>query len=116
MEYAGNTEGLFGLIDESQEMIWQERRFDILFSHSLSYKRGNQPDKAINLWEKIAQAEAPESYSARIELAKYYEHRLKDFSGALKYSLEAKNGCPDRPIFIEELEKRINRLHRKLSR
>lgn len=116
LEQAGDREGLYNLIEASREMLERENRFDILFSQALSYKRGSQTEKAEALWLKIAQTGAPESYSARLELAKFYEHRLKDFAGALKFTLEAREECPPGAHHLQAIEKRINRLHRKLSR
>ena len=114
LEQSGDWEGLYNLMEASCEMLEQENRFDILFSHALSYKRGAEVEKAHTLWLKIAQTGAPEAYPARLELAKYYEHRLKDFAVALKFTLEARSECPQNPRHREAIEKRINRLHRKL--
>ncbi|SEM25135.1 hypothetical protein SAMN04489760_1088 [Syntrophus gentianae] len=52
-------------------------------SLSLIYKRANQWDKAVNLWEDLLK-ENPENIFAAEELAKWHEHRRKDFESAFR--------------------------------
>jgi hypothetical protein len=64
-----------------QEMTLAKRHLSLL------YKRLEQFDKAICLWESIR--ESDDNLFAYLELAKYYEHKAKDFKLALHITEEA---------------------------
>ncbi|WP_176220879.1 ribonuclease H-like domain-containing protein [Cohnella massiliensis] len=90
------------------------------------YKRLGRFDLAVPLWRRTAErAEraAIPSYDAHIELAMHYEHRLKDYGGALELAERALDLALRRPPAAggaarsrqerEELQRRIERLRRK---
>ncbi|MFH2036349.1 MAG: ribonuclease H-like domain-containing protein [Candidatus Zixiibacteriota bacterium] len=91
-------------------------RYDIMFFHSMAYKRSGQLDEAVSLWNKIAHSGSPESFSALVELSKYYEHKTKDCQRAIECALAAQEILPQAPSIRQDLKKRINRLNRKVCR
>ena len=86
----------------------------------LQKRRGNL-DEAVRWWEQAA--EQSRVY-AHVELAKHYEHRIKDFVEAQKWSqaaLEIVNADKDmlehaREHWQAELEHRLNRLDGKIKK
>ncbi|MCX6827407.1 MAG: ribonuclease H-like domain-containing protein [candidate division Zixibacteria bacterium] len=114
LQSRGENKEVWTLLEDFGHILRQQARYDILWLHSLAYKRGELLVKAVPLWEEIARTDSTESFWARIELAKYYEHRQKDYNTALKHAQSACENCP-RHTFSPELDKRINRLRRKLA-
>ncbi len=71
------------LLDE----VWKEGgAFSLKAGRILSifHKRAGRLDKAVAVWEKMWHIH--HGYFEGIELAKYYEHTLKDYSKALEYA------------------------------
>ena len=87
---------------------------------SVLQKRRGDLDEAVRWWE---QAAGQGHIYAYVELAKYYEHRAKDFGEAQKWSqkaLEIVNSDGDIPEYVREhwraeLEHRLKRLDRKIN-
>jgi len=104
------------LLEKFDGISWAYKRYDILFLQSLAYKRSGRLSDAVALWKKIIEGSALETFPAFIELAKYYEHRVKDIREALKMTLSARDICPPRPFLRGEIQKRIGRLTKKLSK
>jgi len=92
------------------------------------YKKQNQLEAAIRLWKIATDHQNFESY---IELAKCYEHRLKDYSEAIHWTEKAIDSLPDflnevenqniyasfqARIQYSNLEHRLERLYKKNSR
>jgi uncharacterized protein YprB with RNaseH-like and TPR domain len=84
---------------------------------SILEKRRNNLPISIQLWQKAAEYE--EVY-AHVELAKAFEHKLKNFSEAIYWTEQAISivQSPDFPdlernIWFSKLEHRLNRLRRK---
>jgi uncharacterized protein YprB with RNaseH-like and TPR domain len=82
---------------------------------SLMYKRTGRWDEAISLWEMMITGDSGNVFAA-VELAKWYEHRERDYSRALslvKQVLPSAGRLPgsDR----EALVYRMNRLKRRLA-
>jgi len=113
LERRGEFLNLCDLISGYDQMIRTRGRFDLLFFQSISYKRAGHLEKAVTLWNDIAARGIPESFYARVELAKFYEHRARDFKTALNISLLAQSDCPETRYIHEELERRIRRLEKK---
>ncbi len=90
-------------------------RHDVLFLHSLSCKKIDDFPRAVQIWENIAAGSSPVSFYARIELAKYCEHRLKDIAAALDHSARACENCPPGEYYRSALARRMQRLKGKLS-
>jgi len=87
---------------------------------SIMEKRRDNYDKSIQLWRGAA--EYKEIY-AHEELAKVFEHKIKDYSQAIYWTEQALTIVDsqnfshlDRGIWKSKLEHRLNRLKRKLSR
>lgn len=91
-----------------------------VYQWSFMEKRRENLYIAIELWE---QAAADEEIFAHIELAKYFEHRQKDFSQAIFWTQTALDIVKtdnysriDRQQLLPEIEHRLARLNRKISR
>ncbi len=83
-------------------------------------KRRNNIDKSIQLWQNAVEYE--EIY-AHVELAKAFEHRLRDYAQAIFWTEQAVTliqspGFPDieRSIWESQLLHRLGRLMRKFER
>lgn len=94
------------------------------FLLSLERKKQQQWEQARKLWEELSLTQNDQlAFEANIELAKYYEHKLKEFNKALNYTekaveiFEKSNGEIWRreDQLSLELEKRWKRLKRKLE-
>ncbi len=84
-------------------------------------KEGNWPE-AVNLWRKLARPEG-RCLDAYLELAKFYEHRARDYVTALDWSRRALAEAHDQgslpfssPCHPAALRHRINRLNVKIER
>ncbi|WP_144462823.1 ribonuclease H-like domain-containing protein [Bacillus pumilus] len=81
---------------------------------SLQYKRQNEWDQAVQIWEKLfASSDVHLALKAGIELAKYQEHREKDARSALSVTESLLSFSTLSQRETEELEKRKKRLLRK---
>jgi uncharacterized protein YprB with RNaseH-like and TPR domain len=116
LERQGLFEELCDLLTGYENIFRSQRRHDILFYHSLFCRRTGRLSQAVSLWEEIAAGDSKNSFYARIELAKYYEHRLKAAAPALEQAYAAKSECPPKAALIEELNRRIRRLEKKSRR
>ena len=92
----------------------------VLFYWSYMEKRRENLSIAIELWE---QAAAEKEIFAHIELAKYYEHRTKDYIQAIIWTQSALNLVKssnfsriDQQQILPEIEHRLARLNRKNSK
>jgi len=77
------------------------------------YRRGGQWERAREIWEEIYRRQR--SITAGVELAKYYEHRSRDYRLALDVVQEALV-WPHAASFRASLQHRKERLVRKLAR
>jgi len=109
-------EKVYQILSESFQLISDKRRYDILFTQSLTCKRTGRLEEAKKIWTDIARNSNPQTYLALIELAKYYEHRKKDYVIALDYTNKAQTICPARRYDKNEIVRRISRLNNKLSK
>ena len=71
-------------------------------------KRGDV-EKAVNLWKMVG------DIHSHIEIAKFYEHKKKDFSLALKHTEIALTKAKSNPEIAKELIKRRERLIKKIE-
>lgn len=84
---------------------------------SLLYKKQNRLEEAVPLWEKLSRSQNQKCrYTAVIELAKYFEHKKKEFGKALYIAEQLLSDA----AFLsekesEKLQVRIARLKRKYS-
>jgi hypothetical protein len=72
-------------------------------------------NQSVEIWESVAKEKTSESFWACVELAKYYEHHLRDFKSALEYTRLAQSSGLIKPRQFQEIEKRAFRLSRKLK-
>lgn len=88
------------------------------------YKKLHQWDKAEKVWYGYLESAEPFSLHFHVELAKLYEHRTKDLSGAQQMTLRAMSALDElapqletRQVRIrrENLRHRLNRIERKQS-
>ena len=84
------------------------------------WKRAKLWDKALMIWNRLWQ-DHDDAFGA-IELAKYYEHKAKDFIEALRIieALHAKRSRESDALVFEarpdRIAHRIDRINRKLAR
>jgi tetratricopeptide (TPR) repeat protein len=81
---------------------------------SLLYKYLQQRDEAVAIWASLA-AEGTHLMFPYLELAKHYEHRVKDYAAAERYTLLAMERAYG-AVEHAELEHRLNRVRAKAER
>ncbi|MBY8913732.1 ribonuclease H-like domain-containing protein [Bacillus sp. YC2] len=85
-----------------------------LFDLAMLYKKQNRQADAVQLWKKLMTSDLHKCrYQSAVELAKYFEHHVKDFRQALQ---AAKQAAADEELSEKEAERlhvRIVRLKRK---
>src|SRR5574340_128997 len=91
-----------------------------LYRYAEVARKGGEFDQAAQLWQKAADYQ---EWSACLELAKYYEHRQRDYQAALQWTQQARQYLEASLLpkymltsLLNELQKREDRLHHKLSR
>jgi len=89
---------------------------------SWQYKRINQYENAVKIWQKMIE-EQESGIFPYVEMAKYLEHKQKDYKKALYYAEEAKKllnknkmNTKNRKCNIEKIEHRRSRLLKRLNR
>ena len=81
---------------------------------SMAFKKTGQADRALSIWEEMLTWPYREDVTPYIELAKYHEHRRKDFEKAMAYVDQALAQTPsDHQREIEVLRHRRERLEQK---
>jgi uncharacterized protein YprB with RNaseH-like and TPR domain len=96
---------------------------DELTRHRLSmlHKRHDAWDAALDLWHDLIQGQGAQQLSAFVELAKYYEHRVRDYETALDLTRQAIELAQAMPAVARgslspaELHHRLERLSRKIE-
>ncbi|MBN2091217.1 ribonuclease H-like domain-containing protein [candidate division KSB1 bacterium] len=86
------------LLDESirfYERAWeknlQKKGLEVIgLQLGSCYKRVNRWEKAVELWQQML-SKGISSYEVLLELAKYYEHQVKDYAKAISYTRTALN-------------------------
>lgn len=117
-----------GEIDAAAECFAQGLEYNLptdirkqaVFRWSIMEKRRSNYDQSIQLWRNAAENQEIYAYE---ELAKVYEHKLKDFSQALYWtelaiSILDSSVFPrlERNLWMHKFEHRLNRLQRKANR
>jgi hypothetical protein len=88
--------------------------WDVMKWLSMAFKKTGQGEKARSLWEEMKSWPYKKDVFPYIELAKYHEHRLKDWEGAMAYVKEALNLVPPhQQREVELLHYRRRRLEQK---
>ncbi len=95
---------------------------DIAKKLSWQYKRNDEWEKAVSIWEEMLENEQGKLFPY-IELTKFYEHQQKDFKKAKKYVIIAKDILREKRVLFEnysdkkeKLDYRLNRLEKKLEK
>jgi len=88
---------------------------DAALHFARNFKRRQKYDRSVEIWKSIASEKDKQGYWACIELAKYFEHQLKDYRSALEYTGRASELELLAPEQATALEKRVGRLSRKLK-
>lgn len=118
-EDEGNLSAAIQLYQQGLEgQLPEETYLEALQRLARLYKRQGNFDAAIPLWEMAAQHKHIDSH---VELAKYYEHLLRDYETAIVWTQRAIEIIhePEFNLFeqrnwLAEMERRLNRLYRKL--
>ncbi len=108
-------EKVYGVIESCRPVIAEGDRRDILFMQALAYKRAGRYAEALPIWESLAVQETGEALAAVLEMAKYYEHKARDYAQALNLAQKAGELAACRPAANGEVQKRINRLRKRLA-
>ncbi|MEI6315380.1 MAG: hypothetical protein WCO89_10960, partial [Syntrophus sp. (in: bacteria)] len=84
---------------------------------SLIYKRAGKWPQAVEIWEEMI-VQSPDDVFSLIELAKYHEHRTRDYVQALNLARQALQvlspPAPEKERVV--LQRRIARLERRLAK
>ena len=89
---------------------------DVVLYHALAFKRAGDLKKAVDLWLRLSKSSSKESYWANLELAKFFEHKSRDFARALHYAKLAENLSPYGRSHAPGLSRRLKRISSKLTR
>jgi len=88
---------------------------DIVLFHSLNFKRAGDLPQAVALWQQLSQSQSREGFLANLELAKYFEHRARDFQQALECTRRAERLFTPSTRVKSALRRRLSRLQGRLS-
>jgi hypothetical protein len=87
---------------------------EVIFYHSLALKRAGRWEEAVASWNSISSDESKSGVLANIELAKYHEHRSRDYKQALSFAKLARRQRWLSEGDFDRLRHRISRLKSKL--
>lgn len=90
----------------------EEEILEILRLSSFAYKRQGKWEKAEEIWKEIIERSPEFIYYPYEELAKYYEHHLKDYQ-KVKIVVEEALNIEENIFLREKLQYRLNRIKRK---
>jgi len=82
---------------------------------SLIHKRAGKWPQAVEIWEEMI-VQSPDDVFPLVELAKYHEHRTRDYVQALNLARRALQVLSPPAPEMERLQRRIARLERRLAR
>ena len=92
----------------------EDLAWDVMKWLSMAFKKTGESEKARSIWEEMATWPHKRDVFPYVELAKYHEHRLKDFEGAIAYVKKALDQIPvHREKEVELLQHRERRLELK---
>jgi uncharacterized protein len=117
-EDLGHWDEAARLFERGLELGLDEADFGVAVKRlSILQKKRGDVDQALRLWE---QAAGQGHIYAHIELAKYYEHQLRDIKSSIKWTKTARKETvkADLPAYIrkhwlDEIDHRLARLERK---
>jgi uncharacterized protein YprB with RNaseH-like and TPR domain len=102
-----------------------ELRRAIMVSLAFAHKKSGSLEEAAGIWQNLTGEEPPFSLLAHEELAKHWEHRIKDYGKALSLveramarltSDRSPESASKRERMLNSLEHRKSRLRRKIKR
>ncbi len=79
----GMMEKAIGCLEEALKLCDDTLQWEAMSFLSLAYKKRYQWERSALLWEDMISWDGRRSSFPYVELAKYYEHRVKDYSKAL---------------------------------
>ena len=92
-----------------EDLTWSVMRW-----LSMAFKKTGQAERALSVWEEMLTWPYREDVTPYIELAKYHEHRRKDFEKAMAYVEQALTQIPShQQREIEMIQRRRQRLEQK---
>ena len=112
------------LVKVSERDEQDDYAFEAVWKLSLLYKRSGHHEKAALLWHDLLDGGGMWQTAPRIELAKYYEHKVRDYDIALRLTDETIEVVQERKLTLrslvvehelQELQHRRKRLLRKLG-
>ncbi|MDQ7821410.1 MAG: ribonuclease H-like domain-containing protein [Candidatus Eremiobacteraeota bacterium] len=103
-------------LEEAVKRGREGESFEAALHLSLHYRREGRLDEAASLWHAMIEEHRSQDPFPFIELAKYYEHRLKDPGRALEVLARLKyQASAHSPRFLKELARRESRLEQKAA-
>lgn len=111
----GEREKAIPCFEAALKQCDDELAWEVMKWLSIAFKKLGQLERAKLLWEDMLGWHRFSDVYPYIELAKYYEHHIKDFDNALKYVNQALSHVSSNPKEIELLIKRKVRLEAKKS-
>lgn len=109
------TSKAMNLHEKIESLGTQNLAGDILLFKSMTLKKLRKFDQALNIWNDLAQYDNREGFLAALEIAKYLEHKEKDFLSALRMTKRAKEIAPSLFTVKTALTKRVGRLKTKIA-
>ena len=111
----GQCEEAFSLLGHAVDSSHRSVARDASREKSLLYKRAAQWDLAVAVWKEMVRCDAGDVF-ALVELAKWYEHRVRNLDMALSLTRQAlAHAYADAEISRVDLEHRISRLSARLN-
>ncbi|MFQ5607972.1 MAG: ribonuclease H-like domain-containing protein [Candidatus Zixiibacteriota bacterium] len=100
---------------DNEEELAAVRDTGIDFQRSMVYKRAGEITRAVELWLALERGRDLTAQLGRLELAKWYEHKERDFKRALKFSEKGLRFSLNHDRECEHWQKRCARLKRRLG-
>ena len=80
----GMIEKATGCLEEASKLCDETLQWEAMSFLSLAYKRRDEWERSVVVWEDMISWDGRRNSFPYVELAKYYEHRVKDYSKALE--------------------------------
>jgi len=106
-----------GCFQNALKVCKDSGEWEILRSLSLALKREKEMEQAVSVWIEMISFDGGHDVFPFEELAKFYEHKKRDFTEALRWVEEASERLPYiNPLERAALEHRFQRLRAKIQR
>ncbi len=110
------NEQAVGLYERMRSQVQEPLAPEVLLFHADIFKKIGAYEKAVELWESLADSDSREGFRASLELAKYFEHKAKNIPHAYHYARLAQKRAPSASSHHRQLRHRLARLRRKMGR